>query len=277
MNIARVVRKTLLYVFLIAFGATFILPLIWMVRSSFMETGQLFEMPPVWIPDPLTANSYIEAVTITPFLRYALNTIIVLVANTFGILLTGSLSAFGFSRTRWKSREAVFVIILTSMMLPGAVTLIPQFIAWYKMGFYNTLVPLIVPSFFGGGAFNIFLFRQFFMTIPSELDEAAIMDGASYFRIYSSIIIPLSKSVLIVVGIFAFMAYWNDFFNPLIYLNDQEKFTLAIGLQQLQGQYTSRWNVIMAASTIVVAPCIFVFIIGQKFLIEGIVMTGIKG
>jgi multiple sugar transport system permease protein len=162
------------------------------------------------------------------------------------------------------------------MMLPTVVTLIPQFIGWRALGFYNTFVPLIAPSFLGGGAFNIFLFRQFMMSVPKELDEAAVVDGASYFQIYSKIIMPLSKSAIVVVAIFTFMFHWNDFFNPLIYLSNDKMFTLAIGLQQLQGQYVSAWHVIMAASTIVVLPCLIVFLFGQKYILEGIVMTGMK-
>jgi len=277
MGRGKIIKKILIYVILIILGIGFILPLIWMIRSSFMKTSQLFLMPPEWIPNPFSVDSYIEAVTSTPFLRYTINTLTILVLSVIGVLFSASISAFGFSRIRWKGRDFVFTVILTSMMLPSAVTLIPQFMVWYKLGFYNTLVPLIVPAFLGGGAFNIFLFRQFFMGIPKELDEAAIVDGASYLKIYSSIILPLSKSVLLVVALFTFMACWNDFFNPLIYLNDPQKYTLAIGLLQFQGQYTSRWHVIMAASTIVSAPCIIVFLIGQKFLVEGIVMTGLKG
>lgn len=270
------IKKLIIYILLAGLGISFILPLLWMIRSSFMEIGQIFLLPPEWIPKPFTLNNFVEATTMAPFGRYALNTMIILAASTFGAILTATLAAFGFSRVKWKGRDVIFAVILSSMMLPGAVTLIPQFIGWRTLGFYNTLVPLIVPSFLGGGAFNIFLFRQFFMTIPLELDEAAFVDGAAYWKIYYMILLPLSKSALIVVAMFSFMFHWNDFFNPLIYLSDQAKFTLAIGLQQLQGQYVSAWHIIMAASTIVIMPCILVFLLGQKFILEGIVMTGIK-
>lgn len=269
-------KNFFIYLILFGLGTTFILPLVWMVRSSFMEINQIFLMPPEWIPRPFTVANFKEAVSMAPFLKYTLNTLTILISCMIGILFTSTLAAYGFSRLRWKGRDVVFAVILTSMMLPGAVTLIPQFIGWKTLGFYNTLVPLIVPSFLGGGAFNVFLFRQFFMTIPTELDEAALIDGATHFQIYSKLILPLSKSAMVVVAIFTFMGVWNDFFNPLIYLSDQNKFTLAIGLQQLQGQYVSSWHIIMAASTLVVTPCIIVFLLGQKFILEGIVMTGLK-
>lgn len=278
MNIktSKQIKHLIIYIILFGLGISFVLPLFWMIRSSFMEIGQIFIIPPEWIPKPFTLGNFAEAVTMAPFGLYALNTTIILISGTFGTILTATLAAFGFSRLKWKGRDMIFVIILSSMMLPGAVTLIPQFIGWNTLGFYNTLMPLIFPSFLGGGAFNIFLLRQFFMTIPLELDEAAFVDGASYLTIYYKVILPLSKSALIVVAMFSFMYHWNDFFNPLIYLSDQAKFTLAIGLQQLQGQYVSAWHVIMAASTIVIMPCILVFLLGQKFILEGIVMTGIK-
>ena len=271
------VGKIIIYSLLIILSIIFILPFIWMFRSSFMQVKQIYRIPTEWIPKPFTIENYVQAFTVTPFLRYAVNTLIIVFANMIGILLASSISAFGFSRLNWKGRNLIFSIILSSMMLPGAVTLIPQFIGWNALGFFNTYVPLILPAYLGGGAFNIFLFKQFFMTLPAEIDEAALVDGASYFRIYWSIILPLSKSVLIVVAIFTFMGLWNDFFNPLIYLLDQDKFTLAIGLQFLRGQYTSAWHVIMAASTIIVIPCIFVFLFGQKFILEGVVMSGLKG
>lgn len=273
---AKRIKNIIVYIILFGLGISFILPLVWMVRSSFMEVGQIFLVPPEWIPNPFTLDNFKEALTMAPFGLYALNTMEIVVLSTFGTLLTATLAAFGFSRLKWKGRDTIFIIILSSMMLPGAVTLIPQFVGWKTLGFYDTLVPLIVPSFLGGGAFNIFLLRQFMMTIPLELDEAAVVDGASNLVIYLKIILPLSKSALIVIALFSFMANWNDFFNPLIYLSDQNKYTLAIGLQQLQGQYVSAWNIIMAASTAVVIPCIVVFMLGQKHILEGVVMTGMK-
>lgn len=255
----------------------FLLPFVWMLRSSLMDMNKIFVLPPIWIPKPFKFMNYFEAMTIVPFGKYFLNTLTILSLSLIGLLITSVLAAFSFSRIKWKYRDIVFKIILTSMMLPGAVTLIPTFVGWRTLGFYNTFVPLIVPAFLGGGAFNIFLLRQFFMSIPLELDEAAHVDGASYFRILWDIIIPLSRSAIIVVIVFAFMGYWNDFFNPLIYLEDSSKFTLALGLQQFQGSYNNQWHLLMAAATIVIIPEIIVFIFGQKYFIEGISITGLKG
>jgi multiple sugar transport system permease protein len=169
------------------------------------------------------------------------------------------------------------MVILTSMMMPGAVTLIPQFVGWTKLGATNTFLPLIVPAWFGGGAFNVFLLRQFMSTIPKELDEAALVDGAGLFRIYSSIILPLTVPALVVVGLFSFLNGWNDFMGPLIYLNDERLYTLALGLQTFKGMYNAQWHLMMAATTIVLLPAIAVFFLGQKYFVEGIVMTGLKG
>ncbi|EMS73625.1 carbohydrate ABC transporter permease [Ruminiclostridium cellobioparum] len=270
-------KKALIYIIIGLLSITFILPFIWMLRSSLMELQQIFIMPPQWIPNPVKLENYIHALTIVPFALYFKNTMIILILGMVGTLITSTLSAYSFARLRWKGRDFWFKVILTSMMLPGAVTLIPQFLGWNALGMVGSFVPLIVPAFFGGGAFNIFLLRQFYMSIPLELDEAAIVDGASFFRIYTSIILPLSRSAIIVIAIFSFMFYWNDFMGPLIYLTDESKYTLAIGLQMFQGAYNTRWEELMAASTSIILPCVLIFIIGQKYFLEGITMSGLKG
>lgn len=255
----------------------FLLPFIWMLRSSLTELSQIFETPPRWIPDPFRWENYRDAVTFVPFGTYFFNTFVVVAGCLCGILMTSSLAAFSFSRIPWPGRNIVFGMLLSSMMLPGAVTLIPTFIGWKTLGFYNTFVPLIVPSWLGGGAYNIFLLRQFYMGIPKALDEAAYVDGAGYLRIYWNVVLPLSRPALIVVGLFAFLFHWNDFFGPLIYLKDNHLYTLALGLQQFQGTYSSEWGLLMAASTLVVMPCVIIFMIGQKSFIQGIALTGMKG
>ena len=277
MKKAKRIRKTIVYLILAGFSCAFILPLLWMIRSSLMDLGEIFQVPPLLLPKTARFDNYAKAMTIVPFGLYFLNTIVLVVLTLAGTVFTSSLTAYSFARLRWKGREFWFRLILTSMMLPGAVTLIPTFIGWKTIGFYNTIIPLVVPAFFGGGAFNIFLLRQFYNSIPLEFDEAAFMDGASFFRIYASIILPLSRSAVIVVAIFAFLGTWNDFFGPLIYLNDSDKFTVALGLQMFQGSYNAEWGLLMAASTVVVAPAIAVFLFGQKYFIEGITMTGLKG
>lgn len=273
----RLWSNIFLYVILTLLSLLFLLPFVWMVRSSFMSLSKIFVMPPIWLPNPVRWKNYMEAFTVVPFGRYFLNTLTILTLSMIGLVVTSTMAAFSFSRIKWRARDTVFKILMTSMMLPGAVTLIPTFIGWRTLGFYNTFVPLIVPAYLGGGMFNIFLLRQFYMTIPLELDEAAYVDGASYLRILLQVVVPLSRSAIIVVVVFAFMAYWNDFFGPLIYLEDSSKFTLALGLQQFQGSYQNQWHLLMAASTIAILPAIVVFLVGQKYFIEGIALTGLKG
>lgn len=269
--------KVLVYL-LLAGGALFaLLPLYWLVRSSLMEMAQIFQMPPIWIPSPMQFENYKEALTVIPFAKYFVNTTIIVIGVVAGTVLSGSISAFAFARLEWKGRDLVFAILLSSMMLPFAVTLIPTFIGWSAADLNNTYAPLIIPAWFGGGMANIFMLRQFYSGIPKELDEAAIVDGASTFVIYSRIILPLSRSALIVVGLFSFMSSWNDFLGPLVYISDPEKYTVALGLQQFKGLYSAQWHLMMAASAVVILPIIAVYFMGQKYFMDGIALTGIKG
>jgi multiple sugar transport system permease protein len=248
-----------------------------MVRSAFMKNTDIYIMDPfIFWPKKMLWKNFVDAWNSAPFARYAANTMIIVVSNIFGTLLTSSMAAYAFSRVKWKGRSFCFAMILTTMMLPGAVTIVPQFLIWRNLDLVDTYLPLILPAFFGGGAFNIFLLRQFFLAIPRDLDEAAEIDGAGKLRIFLQIILPLSKSALIVVALFSFLGNWNDFFGPIIYLNSKEKFTLAVGLLQFKGDYSTKWNLLMAASTIVVTPCILIYLIGQRYLIEGISLTGMK-
>jgi multiple sugar transport system permease protein len=274
---ANKLRLIAAYISLLAISALFLIPFVWMIRSALMNLSQIFVMPPIWIPKPFEWTNFSRALTILPFDKFFMNTIIIVVFSVVGTVVSSTIAAFGFSRVQWKGRNLIFGILLTSMMLPGAVTLIPTFLGWQALGFYDTYAPLIVPAFFGGGIFNIFLLRQFYMTIPRDFDEAAVVDGASYFQIYLRVIFPLSRSAVIVVALFTFLGAWNDFFGPLIYLKSTEKYTLALGLQMFQGSYTSQWDLLMAASTAVVLPCVIVFLIGQKYFLEGITLTGLKG
>jgi multiple sugar transport system permease protein len=241
-----------------------------------MSIGQIFKLPPVWIPNPIRWKNYREALTILPFWRYFLNTVILTSANLVAVLISSSFCAFGFSRIRFKGRDLIFGCVISGMMLPYAVTMIPTFIGWTKLGLYGTILPLTIPAWFGGGAFNIFLLRQFFKSIPKDLDEATIVDGGGFIRIWWKIIIPLSTPAMIVVGLFTFLGNWNDFFGPLIYLDSEKKYTLALGLQLFKGMYNAQWHLMMAASTVVLVPSILVFIFGQKYFIQGITMSGLK-
>ena len=269
--------KLIIFVLLILGTIICLLPFYWLVRSSFMKIEQIFMMPPEWIPDPFTLENYRQAFTLLPFGTYFLNTLLIVVAVMMGTLLTSSICAYGFARIEWKGRNFIFSLILSSMMLPYAATLIPTFIGWSRIGAINTYLPLIIPAWFGGGAFNIFLLKQFFQGIPHELDESAVMDGAGHFTIYSRIILPLVKPAMVVVALFTFMNTWNDFLAPLIYINDDSKFTLALGLQLFTSQYTAQWHLLMAGATVILIPVVIVFLFGQKYFIEGITMTGLKG
>ena len=276
-NAVYYVKKFCFYGVLILLAFVCVIPLYWMVRSSFMKNTDIYSMRPfVFWPKEMLWSNYTDAMKAANFGRYAVNTLIVVGGCMVGTLVTASMAAYAFSRVKWKGRSACFALILTTMMLPGSVTLIPQFMIWRNLNLVDTYWPLILPSFFGGGAFNIFLLRQFFLGIPRELDEAARIDGAGPFQIFLRVILPLSKSALVVVALFTFLNNCNDFFGPIIYLNSKEHFTLAIGLLQFKGDYSTKWNLLMAASTIVVAPCVAIYLFGQKHLIEGISLTGLK-
>lgn len=264
-NAVYYVKKFCFYGVLILLAFVCVIPLYWMVRSSFMKNTDIYSMRPfVFWPKEMLWSNYTDAMKAANFGRYAVNTLIVVGGCMVGTLVTASMAAYAFSRVKWKGRSACFALILTTMMLPGSVTLIPQFMIWRNLNLVDTYWPLILPSFFGGGAFNIFLLRQFFLGIPRELDEAARIDGAGPFQIFLRVILPLSKSALVVVALFTFLNNWNDFFGPIIYLNSKEHFTLAIGLLQFKGDYSTKWNLLMAASTIVVAPCVAIYLLDRS-------------
>jgi ABC-type glycerol-3-phosphate transport system permease component len=211
------------------------------------------------------------------FNRYLLNTLIITVIGILGVLLSSTFVAYGFARFRFPGRDLMFLIMVSTMMIPVQVTMIPTFILFKWMGWIDTFAPLIVPTFFGGGAFNIFLMRQFFMTIPYELDDAAKIDGCNYFQIFWIILMPLVKPALATTAIFGFVYNWNDFLNPLIYLNSTSNYTLALGLQTFTTMYGTDYNLMMAASTIVLLPILITFFFGQRYFIEGVATSGLKG
>jgi multiple sugar transport system permease protein len=264
------------YVLLLIGSVVMLIPLVWLVRSSFMGLSQIFIFPPEWIPDPWQWDNYPKALTTIPFVRYFFNTLLILVPTVIGTLITASVSAFGFARLQWPGRDWVFGVLLSALMLPYAVTLIPTFLLWARIGLINTYWPLILPDWFGGSIFYVFLLRQFFLTLPRELDEAAIIDGANPAQVLLHVVIPLSRPALITVGIFSALFEWNDFLGPLIYLNDSRQFTLSLGLAEFTGLYTSQWHLLMAASTVVIAPVLVLFLFAQRYFIEGITLTGIK-
>lgn len=276
MHRSRQMNQIIVYTILLIGSVLCLLPLFWLVRSSFMTSMQIFEIPPVWVPSPFKFHNYVEALTTINFGRFFTNTLIITVGCLLGTLISSSIGAYSYARLRWPGRNFFFALLLSSMMLPGAVTLIPTFIGWKTVGLINSYFPLIVPVWFGS-AFDIFLLRQFYSTIPKDLDEAAYVDGAGLWTIYWRIILPLSKPALIVIGLFSFMGSWNDFMGPLVYVNDESKFTMALGLQMFQSLHSAQWHLLMAASTVVILPVIIVFFIGQRYFIEGITLTGLKG
>ena len=255
----------------------FLLPFYWMIRSSLMDARQLFRFPILFLPNPPRWDNFPRALRSQPFGLYFSNTMFLVVMNMVGTILTSSMAGYAFSRLRWRGRKVLFYALLSTMMIPGFTTLIPTFLVWSNLKMVNTFVPLTLPAWLGSSAYNIFLVRQFFMTIPKELDEAALIDGANQWTIYWRIHMQLIKPVLAVLGIFTFMNVWNDLLGPVIYLNNPRMYTLSIALASFRSIYTTQWDFLMAASAIVTMPMVIVFFLFQRYFIEGITLTGIKG
>jgi multiple sugar transport system permease protein len=273
----RVLGRSVAYALLVGAAVIYMLPLIWLLSTSLKEPGREFVVPPEWIPSPVRWQNYVDAFNARPFVLYTRNTLIILVGATAGTLLTSSMAAYAFARLRFPGRRALFGLTVSTLMLPFIVTMVPTFILFKELGWINTFLPLIVPYWAGGSAFYIFLMRQFFMTIPYELEEAARIDGAGFFRTYWQITMPLSGPVLATVGIFSFINHWNDFLAPLIYLSSHTLFTLALGLQTFRGDFGSQWNLLMAASAAMVVPVLIVFFFAQRYFLRGVVMSGLAG
>jgi ABC-type glycerol-3-phosphate transport system permease component len=272
---ARITLSTLV----ILLGALLMLaPLVWMVSTSLKDEGDVFLIPVQWIPKRILWSNYPAALTFVPYARYFLNSVVVTGLAVLGTVLSSSLVAFAFARLRGPGKNLLFIILLSTLMLPGEVTLVPVYLLFRNLGWLDTYLPLIVPSWFGGSAFYIFLLRQFFLTLPTELDDAAKIDGASLFHIYTRIVMPLSKPALATVAIFSFFTHWNAFLPPLIYLNTSEKYTLPIGLRlYLSTLSNSHWNYLMGATVVAIIPPLVLFFISQRFFIQGAVLSGVKG
>jgi multiple sugar transport system permease protein len=273
-------KYSIIYFCLIGLSILFLFPFVWMVSSSLHDLSGVFSIPFKWIPAPPKWNNYLEIFELVSFSNQFLNTLLITSLNVIFTLFSCSLTAYGFARLKFKGRDKLFMLCLATMMLPGQVTMIPIYVMFAKIGWVDTFLPLIVPSLFGS-PFYIFLLRQFFKSIPYELDEAAIIDGASRFRIYWNIILPSSKQALATVVILSFIGSWNDFFGPLIYLNSPDKATLTLGLNllknQLLGTGVTQWHLLMAGSFLIMLPNIVLFFLAQKQFIKGITISGIKG
>ena len=273
----RFLGQSAVFIGLCVVSFVMLIPFVWMLSTSVKPAGDIFLQPPRWIPARIRLENYVEAFTALPFAQMYLNTTIIAVSATFGQLVSATLVGFGFARLRAPGRNLLFALLISTMLLPEQVTMIPQFVIFRSLGLVDTWAPLIVPSWLGVYAFYIFLCRQFFMTLPRELDDAARIDGAGAFTIYWRIILPLSKPVLASVGVFSFLYRWNDFLHPVIYLTDQSKYPISLGLALFRDYNGIQWHWLMGASIVSMLPCLIVFFLAQRLFVRGIATTGLRG
>jgi multiple sugar transport system permease protein len=277
----RATNRALLYIIAVVTSLMFMAPFFWTVSSSLKQVTEIFLFPPTWLPAVPQWDNYAEVWRRVPFGIFTLNTVIITVLSVTGMLLTSSIVAYSFARFRYPGRDIFFLITLSTMMLPHEVTLIPTYLLFNRLGWLDTFLPLIVPQWFGGTAFSIFLMRQFFMTIPRELDDAARIDGANFLRIFWSILMPLAGPALATLAVIGFIANWNDFLGPLIYLESRTNFTIALGLRYFQSVAglggEPMHHLLMAASVTFTIPCIVIFFVAQRYFVQGIALSGVKG
>jgi multiple sugar transport system permease protein len=271
----RLAAAALTYAALVFVSFLFVAPFLWMFSTSLKPDDQVFSETVQWIPKPPVWKHYPDALSSFPFWLYLRNTLFVCVMVTIGTVVSAALPAYGFSRLKWKGRDALFVLLLATIMLPAQVTMLPVFLIFRALGWTGTFLPLILPAFLGN-AFSIFLLRQFFLGIPQELSDAARIDGCSEMGILWRIIAPMARPALATVALFAFTGAWMDFLGPLIYLHDERQYTLAIGLQSFLGRHGGEWSLLMAAATVVTLPPLLIFFLAQRTFIRGIALTGIK-
>lgn len=279
----RHIGRAILYIIAISSSAVFMFPFVWTILSSLKRGAELFKFPPTWFPEVPQFQNYPKVFEIVSWGTWTWNSVYVAGLSTFGAVLTAALVGYSFARFRYPGRNILFMITLSTMMLPVEVTLIPLYLMFARIGWMDSYNPLIVPSFFGGSAFLIFLMRQFFMSIPLELDEAARIDGAGYLRIFWQILMPLSVPVTATAAVLTFMGQWNAFLHPFIFLNTKSKYTLAVGIRYFQSvagfadDVEPKYHLLMAASVMMTVPIIVLFFLAQRYLVQGIVMSGIKG
>ena len=276
-SVQRKIKVVLGYSILLILSSIFLIPFLWSLSASLKGLLQVYAIPPVWIPKPFHWDNYVKIFKLLPLLRFFWNTIVITTLSLIGQVFSASLVAYAFARLRWPLRDFFFFILLSTMMLPTQVTLIPQFMLYQYLGWMDTYLPLIVPHFLGISAFSIFLLRQFFKSIPMELEEAARIDGSSFFRTFWMIILPLSKPALATIVILTFIQKWNEFMPPLIYLQTFEKFPISLGINMFKDVYMSLPHYIMATSMVALVPILILFFVAQKYFVKGIMLSGLKG
>lgn len=275
---SRRIKNTILHIVLILSSFGFVFPFLWMLFTALKTPQELLQGTEVFFPADPQWENFVKAIQAIPFLLYLKNSLIIVTLVMIGTLFSATTAAYAFAKLRWRGRDKWFIVMLATMMIPIQVILIPTYILYAQIGWLGTRLPLIVPAFFGGGAaFYIFLLRQFYKGIPKELTESAIIDGATHFQIFIKIMLPLTKPAIITVALFTFMATWNDYFGPLIFLSNPDHWTLAIGLRAFQTQFGGRFDLMMAAAILIMLPTLVIFFMAQKSFIEGITFTGIKG
>jgi multiple sugar transport system permease protein len=274
-NIPHMITRILLHLLLLCGALVMAAPFLWMLLTSLKNTSQAFSDPPTWIPNPFVWSNFPDSLNALPFGLAYFNSAYIAFVVVFCQLLTCSMAGYAFARIKFPGRNIIFVLFLATLMIPFQLTIIPVFLTMKQLGWLDTHLSLIVPPALFS-AFGVFLMRQFIMSIPIELEEAAIVDGANRWTIYWQILLPLLKAPLAALGIFSFLAMWNDFFRPLIMLNTPEKFTVPLMLSQFRGQYATEWTMVMAGSVIAVIPVLIVYIIFQRQIIQGIATTGLK-
>jgi multiple sugar transport system permease protein len=268
--------KVILFILTLFVTAMFLLPIIWMLSSSLKDNNSIFKVPPDLIPKPALWKNYLEAVLYIPFFKYLKNTAVISLLSTLGMVISTPSVAYAFAKMKWPGRSIAFVIVLSTMMLPFQVQIIPLYVIFKKIGWIGTILPLVVPNFFSN-ALYIFLIRQFMVGIPDAVCESAFIDGAGHFTILTRIVVPFCLPAIFAVGLFTFMGCWTDFFGPLIFLSNENTYTLSLGLQQFSSVHHTQWNYLMAACVMFTVPVLTLFFFTQRFFLQGITFSGVKG
>ncbi|MYD89268.1 MAG: carbohydrate ABC transporter permease [Caldilineaceae bacterium SB0662_bin_9] len=276
-NWGPILHKVFVYTCLVVGTVVIMIPFFWMITTSLKKSGTEFTFPIEWLPNPPRWKNYVDGWTVLPFNRWALNSVRISALAIAGSVISSAIVGFGFGRIRFPGRDALFLLVLATMMLPFPSVIVPLFLLFKRIGWIDTILPLTVPTFFGANAFFIFLLRQFFRTLPLDLDDAARVDGCNTFHVFLRICLPLIRPALGIIFVFSFMHNWNDFLGPLIFLSHTTKYTLALGLRYFQSQYRVEWALMMAVSLIILTPNIVLFFLAQKYYIQGIVVSGVKG